>query len=94
MNFHYDTVLLKADDHLFAFYKYNNGIGFVPGDVSFTYRGKLYTTADMMVLLADAYKKRCHPNKDWSIHHWYDERGVLKTRNFVNAVKALINKTG
>jgi hypothetical protein len=91
--FHYDTVLLKADDRLFVFYKYDNRIGYVPADISIEHRGHRYTTAEMMSLLYELFRNGNHPKENWSIEHWYNRDGKFLSKTFVSELSKLRRRT-
>lgn len=85
----YKTILVWSKDkkQVFAFYKYNNGIGYIPADISVTKHGKIYTTSGMMTIIANNYKNII--KKNFILEEWYKNGSIDKTK-FINYYKSII----
>jgi hypothetical protein len=84
MKFDYQTKLVKMNNQLIGFYKYNNNIGFIPADIHFTFRNKIYNTSDMMTLLVLLYKnnKLLQLSKKFTIDNWYT-KNIFNKKLFI-----------
>lgn len=78
MKFLYNTKLIFFNKKIIPFYKYNNNIGYIPAEINFTYKTKIYTTIQLMDLLSALYYKKKF-NIDiahsFKINEWYDDTG-------------------
>jgi hypothetical protein len=75
----YKTVLVWTLDKqkVIPFYKYNNGIGYIPADIHFQYRSKEYSTIKVMDAITATYR---HIKYSW--HFTSDDWNDLKTGKF------------
>lgn len=83
---------LGKDGMLVAFYKVSHGIGFIPCEVDFMYRGKRYTT---MQVISALYKLVSTYQSNFEFHftkaEWY--RGTnLDNKKFVALSKQLMKE--
>lgn len=78
MVFDYKTKLIKFNNKLIPFYKYNNNIGYIPSEINFIYKNKTYSTIKIMDLLSKLYyNKKITPDISlkFKITEWYDNNG-------------------
>jgi hypothetical protein len=92
MKFDYQTKLVKLNNKIIAFYKYNNNIGFIPADINFTYRNKSYTTIYIMNILVLLYNKNklSKISKKFIVNDWYI-KDVFNKKLFINFYNELNN---
>lgn len=92
MKFDYQTKLVKLNNKIISFYKYNNNIGFIPADINFTYRNKLYTTIYIMNILVLLYNKNklSKISKKFIVNDWYI-KDVFNKKLFINFYNELNN---
>jgi hypothetical protein len=90
MKFDYQTKMVKMNNNIIVFYKYNNNIGFIPADIHFLYRNKQYNTSNMMTLLASLYKnnKLSKVSKNFTIDNWYTNN-IFNKQLFIKFYKHL-----
>lgn len=83
---HYKTVFVwdQTKTTLRIFYKYH-GLGFVPTDVSFTYRNHMYGTIQVMQLLAKCKK---YKGVKYTAASWYRD-SVLDRKLFMQMQREL-----
>ena len=69
---HYKTVFVCSKDktRFHIFYKYDK-VGYVPTEVDFVYKGKRYTTIDVMNFLS-SMKRTEWKRKSYTLQDWYD----------------------
>lgn len=72
MRLDYKTRLIWSQDkrHIIPFYKYNNNIGYIPADISITFRNKQYTTTGLMQLIVTLHRIKAIPQTNFRIDHW------------------------
>lgn len=90
MKFDYQTKMVKMNNNIIVYYKYNNNIGFIPADIYFLYRNKQYNTSNMMTLLASLYKnnKLSKVSKNFTINNWYTNN-IFNKQLFIKFYKHL-----
>jgi hypothetical protein len=74
----YKTKLLLSRDKkkIYAFYKYNNNIGYIPADISITQRGKTYTTAALMTMIVNVHGIKRIPASSFTIESWFIKNNI------------------
>lgn len=78
MKFNYKTKLVIINKKLIPFYEYNNNIGYIPAEIQFTFKNKLYTTSKIMTLIAELYYKNKNLSQivsKFTINNWYNNEG-------------------
>ena len=68
----YKTKLIWTKDkqYIIPFYKYNNGIGYIPADIMIHHRNKIYTTANLMTMIVECHKNHKHLVFNYTIDYW------------------------
>jgi len=91
MIFNYKTKLIWFNQRiLIPFYKYNNNIGFIPADINFIYKNKVYSTINVMNFLIILYNNKKLKKTQFTNSYWYNKDGKFNKRLFIKFSDELI----